>query len=137
MKLRITPACLFAILVLTFSSCLIGCGGSSKSNAEPTLAVTTTPANGSTQTPAVGPTFPLNVTITSGIPAKGRTISIKATPDGSANAFYTKTVSTTAKSNDFTISGQQVADMNVVSITVTSNSTASNTWTGSYRYSAK
>jgi hypothetical protein len=71
------------------------------------------------------------------MPANGVTIAIKATPDGSSTAFFQKSTSTTAKSNDFTITGQQVAQVNVVYITVTSNSKSSNTWSGSYRYSAK
>ena len=137
MKLRVVAAGTFVLLTLTIASFFTSCGGSSKTNAEPTLTVTTTPANGSTQAPAVGPTFPLNVTITSAMPAKGVTISIKATPDGSATTFFTDTKSTTAKSNDFIVKDQEVGNVNVVSITVTSNSTASNVWTGSYRYSAK
>ena len=136
MKLWFASFRLYLILILAIATFSTGCGGS-KTNAEPTLAVTTTPPTGSTQTPAVGPTFPLNVTITSAMPSKGVTISIKATPDGSAVSYYTTSKSTTARSNDFTISGQQVADVNVVSITVTSNSSSTNTWTGSYRYSAK
>jgi hypothetical protein len=114
---------------------LSGCGGG-KNTTEATLSVTTTPASGSTQAPAVGP-FGLNVKITSPMPAKGVTIEIKATPDGSSTAFFTKSSSTTSASNDFTIAGQTVAVVNVVYITVTSNSKSSNTWTGSYRYSAK
>jgi len=137
MKLRIVRAGLFAILIFVFAPFLAGCGGSSKTNTEPSLTVTTTPAINTVQAPALGPTFPLNVTVTSTMPPKGVTISVKATVDGSANSFFTTSKSTTVKSNDFTISGQQIADENVVTITVTSNGTASNTWTGSYRYSAK
>jgi hypothetical protein len=135
MKQIFAPKGVVTILIIALIPFLWGCGGG-KNTAEPTLAVTTTPASGSTQAPAVGP-FNLNVTITSPIPAKGVTIAITAAPDGSATNFFTKTQSTTATSNDFTITGQEVANVNVVSITVTSNSKSSNTWTGSYRYSAK
>ena len=135
MKQRIAPVNILAVLIIALTPFLSGCGGG-KSTAEADLVVTTTPASGSTQAPAVGP-FNLNVTITSPMPSKGVTIAIKATPDGSATAFFEKSTSTTAKSNDFTVTGQQVAQVNVVYITVTSNSKSSNTWSGSYRYSAK
>ena len=135
MKQRIALINIYAILIIAFVPFLSGCGGG-KNTSEANLTVTTTPASGTTQAPAVGP-FSLNVKITSPMPAKGVTIDIKATPDGSSTAFFTKSTSTTSVSNDFTISGQTVAVVNVVYITVTSNSKSSNTWTGSYRYSAK
>lgn len=126
---------IYAILIIALVPFLSGCGGG-KNTSEADLTVTSTPASGTTQAPAVGP-FSLNVKITSPMPAKGVTIDIKATPDGSSTAFFTKSTSTTSASNDFTITGQTVAVVNVVYITVTSNSKSSNTWTGSYRYSAK
>lgn len=135
MKQQRTAINILAILIIAFVPFLSSCGGG-KNTSEANLTVTTTPASGSTQAPAVGP-FNLNVTITSPMPAKGVTIDVKATPDGSNTAFFEKSSSTTAKSNDFTITGQQVAQVNVVYITVTSNSKSSNTWSGSYRYSAK
>jgi len=137
MKQRPAAANIFALLIVIIACTpfLSGCGGG-KNTAEADLAVTTTPASGSTQAPDVGP-FNLNVTITSAMPAKGVTIAIKATPDGSTTAFFEKSTSTTSKSNDFTVTGQQVAQVNVVYITVTSNSKSANTWSGSYRYSAK
>lgn len=136
MRHRIVTANILAISILALASILSGCGGG-KNTDEANLTVTTNPASGSTQAPAVGPTFPLNVKITSAMPAKGVTIAVKATPDGSSTAFFNTSQSTTTTSNDFTVSGQQVAVVNVVYITVTSNSKASNTWSGTYRYSAK
>jgi hypothetical protein len=121
------------IAVLPFLS---GCGGGSKNAPEATLAVTTTPAINTTQAPAVGP-FTLNVTITSAMPAKGVTIAVTAAPDGTTNNFFTTSKSTTTASNDFNITGTPVGVVSVVKITVTSNSTSTNTWSGSYRYSAK
>lgn len=135
MRQRIAVINIYAILIIALVPFLSGCGGG-KNTSEANLTVTTTPASGTTQAPAVGP-FSLNVKITSPMPAKGVTIDIKATPDGSSTAFFTKSTSTTSASNDFTITGQTVAVVNVVYITVTSNSKSSNTWTGSYRYSAK
>jgi len=130
---RINSFVLLAFALLPFLS---SCGGGSKSTPEASLTVTTTPAINSTQVPALGP-FNLNVTITSAMPAQGVTIAVTAAPDGTTNNFFTTSKSTTTASNDFSITGTPVAVVSVVKITVTSNSTASNTWTGSYRYSAK
>lgn len=129
---------LFLLILLTIAilPLLSGCGGSSKSAPEATLAVTTTPAVNTTQVPALGP-FTLNVSVTSAMPAKGVTIAVTAAPDGTSNNFFTTSKSTTAASNNFSITGTPVAVVSVVTITVTSNSTSTNTWTGSYRYSAK
>jgi|GEM_PF-454451 len=123
---------LLAIALLPFLS---GCGGS-KSAPEATLAVTTTPAINTTQPPALGP-FNLNVRITSAMPSKGVTIAVTAAQDGTTNNFFTTSKSTTTASNDFNITGTPVAVISLVKITVTSNSTSTNTWSGSYRYSAK
>ncbi|HMH20478.1 MAG TPA: hypothetical protein VK563_01825 [Puia sp.] len=112
-----------------------GCGG--KSSPEATLAVTTTPAINSTQPPAPGPNFPLNVKITSAMPSKGVSIAVSAAPDGTTSTFFSVTQNSTTASNDFSITATPVAKVSVVTITVTSLSTATNTWTGSYRYSAK
>jgi len=136
MKQRSARIKLFVLLAIAFLPFLSGCGGGSKSSPEATLSVTTTPAVNTTLAPALGP-FNLNVTIKSAMPAKGVTIAVTAAPDGTSNNFFTKSVSTTAASNDFSITGTPVAVVSVVTITVTSNSTSTNTWTGSYRYSAK
>jgi len=127
---------LLILLTIAFLPFLSGCGGSSKSAPEATLAVTTTPAINSTQPPALAP-FNLNVTITSAMPAKGVTIAVTAAPDGTSSTFFSKSVSSTTASNNFSITGTPVGAISVVNITVTSNSTATNTWSGSYRYSAK
>ncbi|HEY4207440.1 MAG TPA: hypothetical protein VGM31_11535 [Puia sp.] len=123
-------------LALAFLSFLSACGGGSKNTPEATLAVTTTPAVNSTQAPALGP-FNLNVKVTSAMPAKGVTIAVTAAPDGSSTNFFSTSKSTTTASNDFSITGTPVAVVSLVKITVTSNSTSTNTWSGSYRYSAK
>ena len=104
---------------------------------EATLVVSTTPANGTTELPAPGPTFPLRVSITSALPASGVTIEVKARPDASATTFYTETKSTTVKDNDFTITNTPNTVVCIVEITVTSKTCSTNKWTGSYRYSKK
>lgn len=136
MKQRLAGKYLFILLAIALLPFLSGCGGGSKSSPEANLAVTTTPAINSTLDPAVGP-FNLNVTVTSAMPAKGVTIAVTVAPDGSSNNFFSTSRSSTSASNDFSITGTPVAVVCVVKVTVTSNSTSSNTWTGSYRYSAK
>ncbi|MHA4810119.1 hypothetical protein ACX0G9_18540 [Flavitalea flava] len=120
------------LLLLIF---ITSCGGS-KSTPEAALTVTTTPASGTVQTPSPGP-FNLNVKITSAMPGKGVKIAISAAPDGSSTTFYTNTVNSTQASNDFSIANTPPATVSVVTIKVTSLSTPTNTWTGSYRYSLK
>lgn len=104
---------------------------------EAVLAVTTSPANTSTELPAPGPNFPLTVTITSALPPSGVTIEVKARPDGSSTTYFTETKTTTVKDNSFTITGTPNTVTCVVEITVTSRTCSTNKWTGSYRYSKK
>lgn len=104
---------------------------------ESTLSVTTDPASGSNQAAAVGPTFPLTVTINSTLPTSGVTIEVKAHQDGSATNFFTETKTSTSKDNSFTITNTPSTVTCVVDITVTSKTCATNKWTGSYRYSKK
>jgi hypothetical protein len=104
---------------------------------DPTLSVTTTPANGSTEAAAPGPTFPLRVTVSSTMPSSGVTIEVKAHPDGSTTNFFSDSKSTTTKDNDFVITSSPSTIICVVDITVTSRTCGTNKWTGSYRFSKK
>src|SRR5579871_3617909 len=82
MKQRFAGKKLLILLVIASLPFISGCGGGgSKSTPEATLAVTTNPAIGSTQAPAVAP-FNVTVTITSAMPASGVTIAVSAAPDG-------------------------------------------------------
>jgi len=136
MKRRFAGSRWLALLTLAILSLSLACGKSGSSAPEATLAVTLTPAAGSTQAPAVGP-FTLNVNITSAMPAKGVTIAVSASPDGSSATYFTSTASSTKASNDYTITNTPVGVICVVKVIVTSLSTSTNTFTGSYRYSAK
>jgi hypothetical protein len=135
MKQRFASKGMLAILIIALVPMLWGCGGG-KNTAEPSLAVTMTPANGTVVAPSLAP-FNLNVTITSTMPAAGVTISVIATKDGSATTFYSNSKSTKTASTDFTITGQGLGDLNAVTVTVKSNSTPSNTWTGGYKFTQK
>ncbi len=104
---------------------------------ETSLSVTTTPAAGTTEAPAPGPTFPLKVSITSAIPGSGVTIEVKARPDGSATPFFSEQRTSSTKDNDFTITGAPATVVCLVEISVTSKTCGTNKWTGSYRFSKK
>lgn len=104
---------------------------------ESTLAVSTTPANGSTELPAPGPNFNLTVSITSAMPPSGVTIEVKARPESTSTPFYTESKSTSTKDNNFTITSTPPTVTCIVEITVTSKTCNTNKWTGSYRYSKK
>ena len=104
---------------------------------EAALVITTTPANGTTELPAPGPTFPLTVTISSAIPSSGVTIEVKARPDGVATTFFTETRASSIKDNIFTITGTPTTVTCIVEITVTSKGCNTNKTTASYRYSKK
>ena len=101
------------------------------------LVVTTDPANGSLQPPALGPYY-LKVSISSTLPPNGVKIEITAKKDdGSNTIFFTSSGNKTTPVNDFTITGTPVATQCLVEIKVTSLTKASNIWSGSYRYSSK
>lgn len=138
--MRKFPALLFAAIVLIFGvagKCSKG-GGGTPTPAEANLAVSLNPAAGSNQPAALGPDFPLSVTITSTMPPQGVTIEVTAKVENATTNFYAPAVlSTSATVSNFTITNTPVASTCVVTVTVTSKTKATNKWTGSYRYSRK
>jgi hypothetical protein len=122
--------------VLMMGAVLNSCGSKGGGTAEATLAVTLTPPNGSTQAISPGP-FGVAVQITSTMPPKGVTIAITAEVDGTSSPFYTTSGSSSTATNSFSITNTPAQETCVVNVTVTSNTEASNVYTGSYRYSAK
>ena len=110
-----------------------GGGGSGEAN----LAVTLNPPVNSSQPAAPQTDFPLTVSITSAMPSQGVTIDVKAAPDGSTTNFFTQSTPTSSANTNFTITGTPLGVVCVTTVTVTSRSKATNTWTGSYRYSRK
>src|SRR4249919_1825334 len=132
LQLFIVPAIIFGI-----GSCSDKGGGGGGGGDEANLAVTLNPPAGSTQPAAPQTDFPLTVTITSTMPAQGVTIDVKAAPDGSATNFFTETKPATSSPTPFTITGTPTGVVCVTTVTVTSKTKATNTWTGSYRYTRK
>ena len=71
------------------------------------------------------------------MPSKGVKIDVTAHPDGSSTSFYMSSVNSTSASTNFNITNTPQSVLCVTEITVTSLSSSSNKWTGSYRYSRK
>jgi len=134
LQLFIVPA-----IILGIGSCSDkgGGGGGGGGGGEANLAVTLNPPAGSTQPAAPQVDFPLTVSITSTMPPQGVTIDVKAAPDGSTTNFFTESRSSTTPNNNFTITGTPTGVVCVTTVTVTSKTKATNTWTGSYRYTRK
>jgi hypothetical protein len=119
------------------SACGKGGGGGTPPPAEANLAVTTDPPDGMVQLPALGP-YNVKVSITSTMPSNGVKIEITAKKDDGTNTvFFTTSANKTTAVNDFTITGTPAATQCLVEIKVTSLTKATNTWSGSYRYSSK
>jgi hypothetical protein len=137
MKIFSARLAIIFILLTAIGACGKDGGGSGGACSEPAMAVTTTPANNSTEAPAAGTTFPVSVNITSNLPASGATIEIKARPEAGTTAFYTESKLATSALNNFTVTNTPLGTPAIVEITITSKSCATNKWTGSFRYSRK
>jgi len=137
MKL-VPPFIAYLIMSLCIiSSCSTGGGNTPPPPAETNLAVTTDPPTGSVQSPALGP-YNLKISITSTMPSNGVKIEIAAKKDDGTNTvFFTTSINKTTAVNDFTITGTPAATQCLVEVKVTSLTKATNTWSGSYRYSSK
>ncbi len=128
----------FASFLLLVSAIVLPSCKKSKAPTEPVLTVETTPANKSNNLNVLGPDFPLKVEITSAMPASGVKIEVTANTDGSTGpAFFTATNNSTAPQNNYTITGTPNGVTCVVNITVSSLSTPTNVWKGTYKYSKK
>ena len=141
--LRLLSLLMISSIVISYGCSNKG-GGSTPPPPDPctgqaAVSATTIPPIGSSQTAAVGPDFPLAITLTN-VPTAGVSILVTSrqeTPAGSA-AFFTQTHATvTSTTDNFTITGTPTGVICVVDITVTSKSCSTNTWTGTYRYSKK
>ena len=107
---------------------------------EVTLAVTTNPIVGSNNAPAaIANGQPLIVTVTSTMPTGGVKIDVTARLEGGSSDFFTGvTASTTAATNNYTITGVPAGGAACVcSVKVISLTTAANVWTGTFRFARK
>jgi len=124
----------FSIIVLSGSCKKSGGGGTN----EPALNVEMNPSSGSNQAPAPGPDFPLTITIKSTLPPSGVKIDVSAKEDvASSTPFFNQSLNSTTAINNITITGSPRNVTIRVSVTVTSLSSSSNKFTGSYTYSRK
>lgn len=138
---------LFIVCVALMSLLILpSCGGGGGNSPDPppppaevNLAVTLNPADGSVQPPALGPTFPLSVTITSTMPPSGVKIDVSAKKDDGTGAapFYSTSVNSTSATNNFSITGTPANVLILVEVKVTSLTKPTNIWAGSYRYTSK
>jgi hypothetical protein len=104
---------------------------------EQEIKASTTPKEGTIDPPQPGTSFPLIVNIET-MPVGGASITVNAkTEGGSSTPFFTTTLENALGSNSFTISNTPVGTTCIVEVVVTSKTCLTNTWKGSYRYSAK
>lgn len=139
MKKGLLQLFIVSAIILGIGSCSdkSGGGGGGGGGGEANLVVTLNPPAGSTQPAAPQIDFPLTVSITSTMPSQGVTIDVKAAPDGSTTNFFTESKSATTPTTPFTILNTPTGIVCVATVTVTSKTKATNTWTGSYRYTRK
>ena len=106
-----------------------GCG-------EQAVKATTIPATGTVDPPAPGTEFPLVVNIEP-LPATGATVVVSAKAENSGTAYFTETRDNAIGSNSFSITKTPTGVSCIVTVTVTSKTCNTNTWSGTYRYTAK
>ncbi len=125
------------IILLTVVACQKGSSGSGNTTEENLVVETLPLANGHLEVAAPGPDFPLMVTVKSKMPSGGVKIDVTAKPDGGTVAFFSSSKTTSSATTSFSITGTTAGIVSLVEITVTSVSSSSNKWTGSYKYSRK
>jgi len=106
-----------------------GCG-------EQAIKVSTIPAINTVDPPAPGTSFPLVVNIET-MPPSGATIVVNAKAENSGTPYFTTTLDKALTSNSFTITNTPAGVSILVTVTVTSATCNTNTWSGTYRYTAK
>jgi hypothetical protein len=106
-----------------------GCG-------EQAIKVTTSPAINTVDPPAPGTDFPLVVNIET-MPPSGATIIVNAKAENNGTPYFTETRDKALTSNLFTITKTPPGVSCIVTVTVTSATCNTNTWSGTYRYTAK
>jgi hypothetical protein len=113
-------------------------GGGGGGNNEPALNVELNPAASSNQAPAPGPDFPLTVTIKSTLPSSGVKIDVVARQDvAGSTPFFSQSINSTTSINTFNITNSPRNVTLRAEVTVTSLSSSSNKFSGSYTYSRK
>jgi hypothetical protein len=133
---------LFGLAVLLVLTVTVNCkkkkddGGTDRCG-EVEIKVATIPANGTVDPPQPGTSFPLIVNIET-MPSSGASVIVTAKLESGGAPYFTDTLSNATASNSFEITNTPTGSQTcVVNVTVTSATCNTNTWTGSYRYSAK
>ena len=134
---KITLVGLAVLLVLSvFVSCKKKKSGDEGGCGEQKIKVTTIPAINTVDPPAPGTNFPLVVNIET-MPPSGATIIVNAKSENNNTVFFTETRDKALASNSFTITNTPAGVSILVTVTVTSATCNTNTWSGTYRYTAK
>jgi len=106
-----------------------GCG-------EQAIKVATIPAVNTVDPPSPGTNFPLVVNIET-MPPSGATVIVNAKSENNNTVYFTDTIKNALASNSLTINNTPTGVSCMVTVTVTSATCNTNTWSGSYRYTAK
>jgi hypothetical protein len=134
---KITLVGLAVLLVLSVVvSCKKKKSGDEGGCGEQKIKVTTIPAINTVDPPAPGTNFPLVVNIET-MPPSGATIIVNAKSENNGTVYFTETRDKSLSSNSFTITNTPVGVSCLVTVTVTSATCNTNTWSGTYRYTAK
>ncbi|AEW02714.1 hypothetical protein A4D02_01705 [Niastella koreensis] len=134
---KITLVGLAVLLVLSVVvSCKKKKSGDEGGCGEQKIKVTTIPAINTVDPPAPGTNFPLVVNIET-MPPSGATIIVNAKSENNGTVYFTETRDKALTSNSFTITNTPAGVSCLVTVTVTSATCNTNTWSGTYRYTAK
>jgi len=118
---------------------MFGCKKSTPAPAvEETLVVITTPATGTTLMPQpLGNGLPIEVKVTSAMPSDGVIVKVVGQNEITNATFYTQSITNKLSTNNFVVTGIPIGWACIATITVTSVKKASNTWSGTVRFSGK
>jgi len=131
---------LLGLAVLLILSAIVSCkkkkSGDEGGCGEQKIKVLTIPAINTVDPPAPGTDFPLVVNIET-MPPSGATVIVNAKSENNGTVFFTDTLKKPLTSNSLTITNTPPGVSCLVTIAVTSATCNTNTWSGTYRYTAK
>lgn len=135
-KVILVGLALILVLAVT-ESCKKKKDGGSGACGEVAVKASTIPNSGTVDPPQPGTSFPLIVNIDA-MPPSGATIIVTAKLESGGAPYFTDTLKNATAANNFTITNTPTGSKTcIVSVAVTSTTCNTNSWTGSYRYSAK
>ena len=134
---KITLLGLAVLLVLSAAvSCKKKKSGDEGGCGEQKIKVATIPAINTVDPPAPGTDFPLVVNIET-MPPSGATVIVNAKSENNGTVFFTDTLKKALASNSLEITNTPPGVSCLVTISVISATCNTNTFSGTYRYTAK